>query len=115
MCLQTVGKAYDSLSDADIMSCMRAIHPLSVLQSSVNASAQRTKLSPYQPIAWNISYHNLYIIQRIIYLALGGVEAVSANCLWIDVAGPNMVVSHYAWNAEVPSMGWKWNKHAFNK
>ncbi|KAA6424061.1 MAG: hypothetical protein FRX49_06020 [Trebouxia sp. A1-2] len=30
-----------------------------------------------------------------------------------DLTRPNMVVSHYAWNAEVPSFSWKWNKHAF--
>lgn len=33
----------------------------------------------------------------------------------LSVAGPSMIVNHYAWNAEVPSKGWKWNKHAFNK
>ncbi|KAL3156358.1 hypothetical protein ABBQ38_000673 [Trebouxia sp. C0009 RCD-2024] len=27
--------------------------------------------------------------------------------------GPTRVVAHYAWNAEVASKGWKWNKHAF--
>ena len=26
-----------------------------------------------------------------------------------------MVVTHYAWNAEVPSMHWKWNKHVFKR
>ncbi|KAL0028761.1 hypothetical protein WJX79_007135 [Trebouxia sp. C0005] len=31
----------------------------------------------------------------------------------LNQEGPNMVVSHYAWNAEVPSFSWKWNKHAF--
>ncbi|KAL0038780.1 hypothetical protein WJX79_007387 [Trebouxia sp. C0005] len=27
--------------------------------------------------------------------------------------GPDMIVTHYAWNVEVPSLHWKWNKHAF--
>ncbi|KAL0019516.1 hypothetical protein WJX77_002120 [Trebouxia sp. C0004] len=31
----------------------------------------------------------------------------------LNKEGPNLVVSHYAWNAEVPSLSWKWNKHAF--
>ncbi|DBA71065.1 TPA: hypothetical protein ACH3X2_011486 [Trebouxia sp. C0005] len=31
----------------------------------------------------------------------------------LNKEGPDMIVTHYAWNVEVPSLHWKWNKHAF--
>ncbi|KAA6419868.1 MAG: hypothetical protein FRX49_10231 [Trebouxia sp. A1-2] len=34
---------------------------------------------------------------------------------WLNKEGPDMIVSHYAWNVEVPSLHWKWNKHAFHE
>ena len=41
-------------------------------------------------------------------------STVLSDSTW-TAAGPSMVVTHYAWNAEVPSMHWKWNKHAFKR
>ncbi|KAL0051213.1 hypothetical protein WJX82_003840 [Trebouxia sp. C0006] len=31
----------------------------------------------------------------------------------LNQVGPDMIVTRYAWNVEVPSLHWKWNKHAF--
>ncbi len=45
-------------------------------------------------------------------LGMPQAQVLDAVC---DGAGPSMVVTHYAWNAEVPSNKWKWNKHVFKK
>ena len=53
-------------------------------------------------------------MESVVRKKIGMPQAQVFDAVFGD-AGPSMVVTHYAWNAEVPSKDWRWNKHVFKK